>query len=552
MAIVPLTFCSGVEQVQSAYYTLTNGALASQVLLRILPQIGQIPTDCNVVFSGGFASVPLRRCVVDFGSIQRNLRGQVVSLRLWDRRYWWQFGEVTGRYNIHLADGTIDDRNKRSLRELAQILLAEAGEENSDASVLPTDVYPEIEWSMVPPMFALEKMIARYGYELCWNPVFDLVHIQPDGVGADLPHTDDTANSSLDLDVNAAPEEIAIAAAEVLFQCKVKLEAVVPELDGSVSTWDAATYKPTSGWNYQQGTQFEDVASQFGDAQAALAKEGWGKWYRVKAFTDDSKNCPGYTDNPLPDMMHISPLNYLLSDAYTPAGSTVKRQKPCYVQGIFLPGSEGGIDPIENTEAKERLDVPFDLDRHAMIFKFSHPIVQKDGGKLIPAELYATISFGVTNQNTLMKERYVYRLPLDSARPVGPFTEEAEDIQWKIVSTYANDDPTESPDTTNNSGEVDAEAQAKAVAVSRRFSTGLGRVRVYRDIQPIATDGAIKQVMWMQSLKDGADTMAGRLTHFDVGSLRQPERGRIVDTAINKQDAGRKDIQRRRQRDELR
>lgn len=551
--IIPYVTCTGVEQVDSAFYTLTNGVLASQVVLHILPQFGTIPPEVNVAFNGGFATIPLRRCVLDFGSINRNLRNQIVSLRIWDRRYWWQFaGEVTGRYNVHLADGTIDDNaNKKSLRELADMLLSLAGEQNYDVNVLPGDVYPEVEWDHKKPMLALGRLMDDHGFEVCWNPLFDLVHIEQDGVGADLPLTTDTSSSSLDLDVNAAPGEIAIVCAPVLVQAKLKLESVMPEPDGTIVPTDSSSIKPASGWNYQQGTQFEDVAAEHGEAAAAIAREAYGKWFRATKFADDSLNCPGYADNPLPDILNIAPLNYLLAETYSPVGSTRKVQRPSYVQGVFLPGEDGGIEPIENTEAKERVESPFDTDRHQMIVKFAYPVLKKDGTQLKPADLWLTTSFEVTNATSLLKERYVLRLSTGTGS-VGSAVEEYEDIQREIIAEYPGDDPEESPSVTDNESTVEQQATQVAEIVARQFATRIGRVRVYRDFQPIYTDGAIKQVMWTQNLKEGADTMAGRYTHFDAGSLRQRERSRIVDTMLDGRERTRRKVRRRRTREELR
>lgn len=552
-SIIPYVTATGVQQVESAYYTLTNGALASQVVLRILPQSTTVPPRIHVTFVGGFAAVPLNNCVLDFGSIKKNLRGEVVSLRVWDRRYWWQFaGEINARFNIHLPDGSIDTRNKKSLRQLAVTCLQLAGESNYSVGALPNDVYPEVEWEYQKPMLALDKLLSQHGYEICWNPLNDLVHIEQDGVGADLPLTSDTSGSSLDMDFNAAPNFLNIICAPALVQAKLKIESVMPEPNGGLVPTDDSSIKPASGWNYQQGTQFEDVAAEHGDDAASLARQAYGKWYRVTKFADDTLNCPGYPDNPLPDILHISPLNHLLAETYTPVGSSLTVEKPAYVQGRFLPGGdEDGIEPVENTEPTERVEGYFDLERHQMLVKFSSPVLKKDGSSLVPADLWLTASFEVTNRESLLKDRYVYRHNMGTGGP-GAHNEDREDIQRRVIAEYPDDDPTESPTVDDNLEDVAEEARIQAIIASRQFLTRVGRVRIYRDIQPIFTDGAIKQVMWMQNTKEGADTIAGRYTQFDVGTLRQKERNRIVDLIADRGDKSRRSVRRRRERTELR
>jgi hypothetical protein len=547
-SIVPYVAATGVQQVEAAYYTLTNGVLASQILLRILPQSSPIPLQMHVTFVGGFTSIPLRQCIVDFGSLKRNLSSQVVSLRVWDRRHLWKYaGEVNGRFNVHLPDGSL--LNQKGLRDLAVMLLTLAGETNFSANVLPNNVYPEVEWEYKKPMFALEQLMADNGYEVCWNPITDQVHIEEDGFGADLPATSDTSGSSLDVNLSTVPAQIAVVCAPVQVQAKLKLRAVVPEANGTVSPINSASYVPASGWFYQQGSNFEDVAVEHGDAAAALAREGFGKWFQLEAFADGSFNCPGYPENPLPDILSISPLSWHLAETYAPVGSIRKVPKSAYVQGVFLAGNnDGGIAPVENTQSRERVDVPFDMDRHQMIVKFSEPVLKRDGSQLVPADLWLTASFEITNAVSQLKERHVYRLSLGGA--VGSHIDSQEDIQRQVIAVYANDDPNQSATVTDNEVSVNAEAHAKAVRASNQFLSRIGRVRIYRDFQPIVTDGAIKQVMWMQNLRDGADTMAGRHTQFDAGSLRRIERRRILEESLFREDRKRRLVRRRRERDE--
>ena len=548
----PTVRCTGVDAVESAYYTLTNGVIPGSVILRINPQLSPIPSDVQVTFNGEVDSIVLKRCVVNYASMKRNLSQQVYSLRAWDRRKLWENGSANGRFNVHRPDGSIQLRTKEHLRGLAVLLLDAAGESGYDVSLLPNDVFPEVEWDGDIPMFALEELVSPFGFVICWNPNTDVVSVIPHGYGQPPNFSADTSSLDLSVDQNLMPDSIALYCGRVLFQTKVKLKAVVPEIDNSVVALDDASYKPQNGWVYQQGTEWEDVAIEHGEYAASLAREAAYKWFRVDTFSDGTLNCDGYWDNPIHEIGDILPLNYHLADLYAPVGATYLRQKPTYVQGVFFTSGRDGIDPVGNTDPNERLDSHFGFDHVNGIYKFPEPIVKREGNQFVEPELWATVSFYLSDKFTLLKKRFILERDLGGSRGTGARIEKREEIQRQIIANFPDDDPTAVPTIADNEDDATDEANLQLDLVQASLQPRTSRVVMARGFHAQFTDGVTLQVVWSQDLENGADTVAGAHAEFDAGALRLKQQEQIRAWNTSRREGRSGTLRDRRARDELR
>jgi hypothetical protein len=334
---------TGILQVLSCEFTLSHGTQPSVCTLEIIPQS---PDSIEPVGDLGFfydSNTPLllfEQCRIDQASYRYDDHGFVNQLSIQDRRWKWQFGGISGHYNLRIPTlvppdakpelqaalldaqallpvpgqgtdpGGINPLTLMSARDLAELCLDEMQEENWDASQLPDDIYPQIDWERTNPARALEDLLYSLNYTLVLRLDGSLL-IAKTGVGDDL--TSDLPVLSVGETVTPPlkPSAVTVVFAPSRYNVHLLLEAVGKDTCGAYVPINELSYRPQTNWGYQHPpffsgvdgwdnaelfTLFAPVEVQIATAgqinPKALAQETVFRTYRVKMEDVDGSGKP--------------------------------------------------------------------------------------------------------------------------------------------------------------------------------------------------------------------------------------------------------------------
>lgn len=507
--------------------TVTRGYLPDSILLEFDPQAGTPAADGDLRIYDVGQSITFRKCHLNFASIRHDQSGQVVHCRLWDRRYWWRYGEINGAYNVPNPDGTINAATQVSVRDLAVLLLDAQGETGYDVSALPDDVYPATDWDCDNPMQELWELCQQHGYEICWTPQTDVVKVYAQNDGASLPNDVHVKTVSYSVTGGESPASIALRGAKVSYQSKWAMEAVGEDTDGSIVPIDDLSYAPEEGWTYTQGTRFDDIADEFGEDERQLAIKSVFKWYRATTQADGTEYVLG-TPVPLGECL---PFERTINDTYTDSAGYQRYQAP-YLEGVFTTGADD--KPTDNTDDGALVEDSFEFVHEVGLVKLPRPYVKRNGDDMVQAELYLTAAYARTNPATNQKYRYQYNYPLTPTSPLaGPLVVVREELVNTGTARYSGGDPRVVTSVDDNTSDVDASAELIVAQIVQEFGAQEAFTVSYRTLRDIRIDGAIWQVTWVarmatEGAEGGTDTIAGRMMEFEVGAMRSRDRRRLA------------------------
>lgn len=295
----------GVVSPASFYYTLSHGISPGVAILTTLPQDSAPAMVGTLVFTDGVhGAVSLPDCKVSKITSRRSGNGTVWTLEIYDRRWKWNTGQITGTYN------QIDRNNKllpwcvRSPEELAVLCLQAMGETgytidlpggltkqdgldfiarlglNSDIGGLTQQFGTNtvINWEQENPAVALASLCEQFGRRVIYRWSTNSVLIARPGIGLTLPTDGSIATDSPAIDVPERPDGVAAVGSPTRFQVELLLEPVGEEWNGRYRELDALSYTP-QGQNLPQIVVLE------------IAKPVAGEEFRVY-LSDDSTNDP--------------------------------------------------------------------------------------------------------------------------------------------------------------------------------------------------------------------------------------------------------------------
>lgn len=149
----PIATFPGINKIMSWSYTPTHGICPSLVHLEIEPQ-SNMPTNAGTFRVRAEPwGIELPGCRAICGDLDSE--GRVTKLYLYDRRWQWRFGCISGDYNCQF----MLPRPLRSVRDLASILLTKMGETDFDVSALPNNVFPDTHWKNHVPAEQLQSLV---------------------------------------------------------------------------------------------------------------------------------------------------------------------------------------------------------------------------------------------------------------------------------------------------------------------------------------------------------------------------------------------------------
>ena len=233
------------------------------------------------------------------------------------------------------------------------------------------------------------------------------------------------------------------------------------------------------------------------------------KTYYVNGFSNDgvtdSLNIPGWDGTQPVTMQDILPLDkYLLGTAINSSDQEV-RLLP-YIRGIFKKNQ----DTIENvavlnSTAEEMLEGSFKINSEEGIVEFPYPVYRIDASKdMKPATLWLKVSFRLHSNGG--SAYYYYDEPTGITGGAGIEPVEMNELDRSIIAVYPDDNPENAHVSNDNLTDVDAVAIAIANIKKAQYTDVASYSVRLRHIQPLATDGIVRQVRWKIN-KSGAFTV---------------------------------------------
>lgn len=246
-------------------FTLQGGVEASRGALRF-PLRANLPTVANLTLvsqaqTATFRNARITRSMVTSGQGY----GRWQEITILDRRWQWATGHfaVYGEYNRNADDAARGGENRKTPRQLAEILLDALGEQNYNVTALPANTAyglgPAVAWDAADPASELEKLCALYGCIVTLDTA-DRVVIYKQGVGS-LPSQDQRQ-----MDFTFAQEPQVIPAALVFEGGRTHIQhdlnlVPIAEYRGKFYKIDDVPYKPAGGWEQEDPNVFGGVAA---------------------------------------------------------------------------------------------------------------------------------------------------------------------------------------------------------------------------------------------------------------------------------------------------
>lgn len=544
----------GINKVLDGSFTLSHGPSPSAATLTIIPQeITELVGPLTI--TDGREEVVFSDCLIDKASMARDSRGRVVSLTIYDRRWRWRWGRISGRYNIRTSasQDDPDEGTVRSPQELAALCLAAVGEADYDIAQLPDTTRPYIDWEYdTNPAEALALLAESLGCRLGLG-TDDHAHIWSLGEGDLLPEAR-ALDWSYGVDPADRPDSIVLATAPIRIQADLELEAVGVDVDGAIVPIDELSYTPSVGWDALGDDAAECLIVTDGDYEDSRSITGLSKvrdlarscvfrWYRVKSpvhllvpTVDDAagehsldlllpllaEQVEYFEDDDgtlqrRPAIVYGAWTNY--PDEYPDA-----RMEPDALRQIgTLPtiakrtlGAFPVAQPLTGDDFRAVVSVPWTLDTARGIVQFSAPVRyydENDGsnGTLKAATLYLRTSVHVRDPDTRTAYRQEVRHDLVTDPSASrQLTLVQEDIEpWHIAEYQRQGGRLAFVRHRLSAQDVEQSAQHYLDQEAAGALDANALTVRYMGISRVAVDGAIQQVTWTVG-GSGATTTASR------------------------------------------
>jgi hypothetical protein len=258
----------GIAAFESASYTCSHGVTPG-----VISAVSRIPPTeaanlANFRFSDGNRVIELLDCKLHTVEATAGAQGPIYTYRILDRRWKWQFGEISGHYNQRDRRDNLIPWMCKSPKELAELCLKAMGE-TAETIDLPeglsqadlniyrdnpapgektpiTRTNPEINWDALRPAVALDRLCSHFGRRLIFDYATNTVLIQKPGYGSVLPFLPHTDEIRAHLNKPVKPKGIGIIGAPVRNQMRLKLVPVGEEWDGRFLPLDELSYAPAN------------------------------------------------------------------------------------------------------------------------------------------------------------------------------------------------------------------------------------------------------------------------------------------------------------------
>jgi hypothetical protein len=505
----------GLTTFKSAEYTASQG-IAPGVCTIEMPQelVDGLAPVGDLVFSYGDSYVALFSCAVDLGNTERGGGGYISRVQIYDRRWAWKFGAVSGHYNLpapgvptsggtdlgySFSQNLVRADTMQSAQQLAVFCLQAMGESVYDVSALPNNVTPETHWSYENPAQALEQLCESLGCRVVLDLPSNGVRIVVVGAGADLPEGPiQWAASSVAPE--QAPSSLLFVGGQTVQQGFIPLAAVGRDTSGAIVPIAQLSYQPANGWAYEP-IQFPSVTAEPAHTYAEESVYRW--WQPTVPFT-------------APDGTVVSDLKQLilfdrqLDTNLNPGdrnGSTTQRPEILgYFDHCYAQDNTAGANVLIYHGS-------ITVDQNRCLVITGDPLIDNESGANLPATLWLKTSFSVCDATTREPVHYTQSLPLGGSTGLTqPQIVRHDEIVRQVRGAFSASGSVGGG--TDNSSLVSQAASYYLQAVAQQYQPVESLDVPYVGIVPIQVDGAIRQVTYSIQSGEGGSclTRASRNT----------------------------------------
>jgi hypothetical protein len=536
----------GIGQLVEASISMTHGISPSMAVLTIAPQTDFDTEVGTLTFTMDDTTIEFPDCKVDYSSLERNEHGEIWRLSMFDRRWRWRFGQISGTYNVWRDDfslqrgenGTID--TERTPQQLAALCLEAMGESDYDVADLPDDPRPSVEWDYELPAEALATLCDQLACRVVLQ-LDNRVAIRRVGVGATL-NDGDSLEHSLTVDPPERPDAIAVVCGNNRYQVDFQLEAVGleegdPQSADTVRPLEQLSYKPSGGWSRADVPYFHQVDVQFRD----LAQKSVFRYYRIKVPLEVG----GYDG---PDGNRVTRLEQLLpiedEQVVLADEDSQPANLPAALFGVWYPETGGVInsvlslspppEPVQSdggTSLSSVYQRPHTIDTARGLVIFDEPVYRNThvcatggpGHEVVigAAQLVLRAACSVRDPETLAPTRYVRQRSTGGQFGTASRYLKHEEMVLTHTPTYSESYALDSVST--NATDVDRAADFYLDAAEQEYQTVVPQTARYPGLAPIELDGAIQRISFRVG---GAGTMTTVARHNEQSRVNLPHKER--------------------------
>ena len=504
----------GIQQIISGQLTLGHGITPNVATLTIAPQSQLVQTQGTLTFVFGSTVIEFPDCLVNAASYTRDSNGLIYQLQIYDRRWRWGYGKISGMYNVRRIDGqlvggsngrgaSLADNTEKSPQDLARLCFAAIGETNFDVSALPNAARPFVEWDVAQPMQALADLCELLGCRIVLG-IDNKVRICRRGQGDELPYDLSVMDESATFDPPDEIQKYTVVTGRCLFQTDFALEPVGIEPDGTIKPLDDLSYTPAGGWGDIDLKSFNGV----GDTKLReLAESCVFKTYRVVVPV----KIPGYGTVDSLELLDLTNEQVLTSADYSSTGRLLPdRQKEALVFGDYYQKqgtyTNTGTTTLPDQPTKEQMKyviTGFNLDANRGLVTFSEPIfkLSGSGNQAVPAVLKLRTATYLRQAADRAAVRWEQFRGQSTGKP-----EKVRQVD-EIVLAYKNG--------VSNKAEVDKQINYYLDAMQQELQVQQPYSITYAGLKRINLDGAIQQVSFEVG-PSGCRTKASRSTDQDM------------------------------------
>lgn len=542
----------GIDNILTCDYALIDGISPSAFLCTISPQ-KKLPEKQGVLrWTYGNVRMEFFGVVIDTHKNQYNQSGDVTQITLLDERWAWKFGNnLSGRYNLPMANGKPDPDTEKTVEQLMRLCMAGIPGQWDFGPGGKPDAKPRpfVDWDYANPARELANLCDQFGKVVIYDPIQRRNWVCGVGKGKALPDGPWYAKSE-GFNPPEKPYAITLVGAPTEYQIDVLLEAVGMDVDGKIKPLDALTYKPDAGWekeNFVPTAFFSGVKAKYRDEQSGLRAQGLAKqscfrWFQIPERPKGLQDIPLIPygakgpSGEVRKIMSRKELVLLDRQVLTRTNHTTNKTEPLapVVWGVWARGTSEWKNCVE--WRGERRDVGQDGQQHFIIFGDPFPMATFRG-EPTPAVL---LDWELDAENYLVKlDRALVRMESTNqqANPQGGAGEKRAPLLALRIACHLRDPKThalERPEWTFYTGARETTShlyirdEDLQVIVKPEYSPAndwRGAKQAghdnKKDLKPIVDAMLKDEAAKFQDLDSGQASYAGILPVSPDGALRQ-------------------------------
>lgn len=517
-----------IQDVHSFTFTWGRGISPSIATLTIpVGKVSSIPSVANLVVAYDADFLGFHDCAtVDVTPQTGN--ANMVTVKVADRRWKWEFGSISGRYNRpQINRGATVYINEEPPSRLAILLLTAMGETGFDVSALPNDDRPYVDWENDNPAEELDSLCRSLGCTVVLTQN-NTVKIVRTGEGATLPITNKEMNIGYSWSNRPIPKTIRVVTAPIRWSIVKACHPVGQDIDGEIKPIEQLSFEPVIGWARTRPPEFAaviDVGVVIGGNEVdsaidntgtrALTRKAVWKWYRIGNIVagGDIELEPEFYRDFFNDFPVLSDRVQLFDSSTAVAGG---RHLPALLD-VSARG-DMGFQRTAHWEDGWSLDV----NRQLVIFD-DHVFTTNAAGDLVSANVRLSCQCEVRARDTDELQRHTIDREVMGGADTEPLIIEAEDLVPVV---------TDAPGIgKTNFTEIEAEANRRIDAFLASLSRDNSGTTIYSGIFMVELDGAISQVTWSYGAGRAATTVISRNGRHKTPLLSEEHKRRIKATA---------------------